>query len=131
MKTHCWTWIAIGGLAFVGLVGFGKLASDLDFAEAEARRRDARLFAVDARLRAAEEIPREPSAPLPLPPGKHGWRALRVGMTTGQVKGLLGEPDGVEVLWASPKWYYSTDRSDGPYVLFTHQRLLQGWKEPE
>ncbi|NLA74833.1 MAG: outer membrane protein assembly factor BamE [Deltaproteobacteria bacterium] len=58
---------------------------------------------------------------------KKNWRSLKKGMTSEEVKKLLGEPvksvDGSRLIWYYPNFYQS-------YVSFDENGNLTGWKEP-
>ncbi|NOY71569.1 MAG: outer membrane protein assembly factor BamE [Gammaproteobacteria bacterium] len=56
------------------------------------------------------------------------WQQLKIGMSYKEVTQLLGKPahktrGSIEV------WYYSADKSDGPFAKFIFNRL-NNWRAP-
>lgn len=57
------------------------------------------------------------------------WRRLRLGMTTDEVRALLGEPERVDANQAFTLWYYDYNR--GTRVSFNSDSgTVDGWSEP-
>lgn len=56
------------------------------------------------------------------------WRDLKRGMTAGEVRGLLGEPNRVEAGILLTYWYYANNS----HVLFDAKTMkVDGWTEPQ
>lgn len=55
------------------------------------------------------------------------WRRLKRGMSSDEVRVLLGEPGKVSVLGTTTFWYW--DYPAGPYVTYDNDRVT-GWDEP-
>ena len=68
----------------------------------------------------------EPEAE-PIPGGwrkAHNWNLLKEGMTSYQVKAILGEPDRQKTVKKFEFWYY------GDAKLSVYLRRLKGWEIP-
>ncbi len=56
------------------------------------------------------------------------WQQLKIGMNYNEVTRLLGEPEH-KTRGSVEFWYYSDQKSDGPFAKFIFQRL-NNWKAP-
>lgn len=57
------------------------------------------------------------------------WRQLKMGMTTSQVREILGEPEKIDAGGVLTFWYW--DYPGGPSVQFySDSGRLYGWSEP-
>lgn len=56
------------------------------------------------------------------------WQQLKLGMSYKEVTQLLGKP-AQKTRGSIEFWYYSTDKSDGPFAKFIFNRL-NNWRAP-
>jgi len=56
------------------------------------------------------------------------WQQLKIGMNYTEVTQLLGKPEH-KTRGSVEFWYYSDQRSDGPFAKFIFQRL-NNWEAP-
>ena len=89
---------------------------------------------LEQRVRELEALIKgEPSRPQPVAASTKwrdiaNWRQLRPGMTTAQVRAVLGEPDRVSAIGSHTNWTWG-DPPKSAYVSFDDDKL-EGWYEP-
>jgi hypothetical protein len=71
--------------------------------------------------------PGRPAAPLDQRPTQSRRPRLRLGMTQADVRALLGEPAGVEVVSGFVFWHYGTEEHEQDAVFAQGTGQVQGW----
>ncbi|GAB2594868.1 hypothetical protein GCM10027034_30230 [Ramlibacter solisilvae] len=112
------------------------LVGTVTCAAAFAQSLDDRVRELERRVEQLEKQVAQPassvSAPKPAsrqPDGwrhRENWRSLTRGMTEGDVRSILGEPQQVNVYPSFSRWVYPA----GGDATFDAGRGLQGWTEP-
>lgn len=87
-----------------------------------------RVEALEKKLGQVSDTQSTIVAATPLP-SSDPWQQLKIGMTTGKVEELLGDPlskhrGSVEM------WYYSEAKKEGPFVKFIFKQV-HSWREPQ
>lgn len=95
---------------------------------------ESRAAELEQRVRELEAlIKAEQSRPRPAPVSANwrdlaNWRRLRRGMTEDQVRAILGEPEGVNVMSIRTTWTWNGP-SEFAELYFDNDKLA-GWSEP-
>jgi hypothetical protein len=86
----------------------------------------ARVEALERRIERLERAQSSPTAKLS--PKRQDWRSLSMGMTTGQVRAVLGEPGKVDTNQYYTTWYWNYP--SGGSVQFTPGGVVEAIREP-
>ncbi|MFQ5502661.1 MAG: outer membrane protein assembly factor BamE [Phycisphaerae bacterium] len=128
----------IGCVVFVlSAIGFAALTEGQSkeqplILEARIANLEHKVSVLEKRIAKLETKPKRSRNPS-MSANKKAWRELRKGMSTAQVRELLGEPMSDQRGPISTWWYYSSSRSSVyPSVGFeTDSMTVFTWTEPE
>lgn len=98
-----------------------------DGLERRVRELESIVSSLDARVDALERALQPGGAT----PAKEVWRRLLHGMTTDEVRRVLGPPSSTDRNPVVTYWFYSPKGKLGPHVLFDSTHMtVNGWTEP-